>query len=540
MRLSRPHRVAPVLVAVLLTAGGCGPTSPGVAGGDGGGADGPRLDGGGGGDGGGGCAPAATDLEGCACATPGGTRPCWPGSADPAARGVGPCRDGAQTCTSTDEFVAWGPCTGAVLPAAEVCGDGVDNDCDSAPDCFDLDCGTFPTCVPECAPGQTEPCYSGPAGTSGVGACKPGLRTCDPDGKWDPDCVGQVLPGATEGVLHGNCGDGLDNDCNGKTDCDELGCLVAPGCQAQPCTPAETRPCYTGPAGTKDVGLCHGGTQTCASDGKSWGPCQGEVTPSNEGLACTDGLDNNCNNLVDCDDPACVTAPSCCTPAGGTVDETIWANSSSDLYRVDPTTFAVTHVGAFGAGESITDIAVTPAGELYGISFTSLYRVDKTTGHATYVAALSGSSNNGLTFLPSGALLAASGAGDVSSINPSTGGTTAIGNFGNGLSSSGDLVAVGPVMYGISSTSSGGSDASQSNVLLRVDVATGVATVVGPIGYGQVWGLAFVGARVIGFNTSGQIIEIDPQTGAGTLLATRNVQFWGAGMSPDVPVNPCP
>jgi len=52
---------------------------------------------------------------------------------------------------------------------------------------------------------------------------------------------------------------------------------------------------------------------------------------------------------------------------------------------------------------------------------------------------------------------------------------------------------------------------------------------------------AFVdGPTVIGFNTSGQIIQIDPQTGAGTLLATRNVQFWGAGMSPDVPVNPCP
>jgi hypothetical protein len=207
---------------------------------------------------------------------------------------------------------------------------------------------------------------------------------------------------------------------------------------------------------------------------------------------------------------------------------------------VDPTTFAVTHVGAFGAGDSITDIAVTPAGELYGISFSALYRVDKNTGLATYVAALSGSSNNGLTFLPSGALLAASGAGDVASINPSTGGTTFVGNFGNGLSSSGDLVAVGPVMYGISSTGAGGTDAATNNVLLRVDVATGVATIVGPIGYGQVWGLAFVGARVIGFNTSGQIIEIDPQTGAGSLLATRNVQFWGAGMSPDVPVNPCP
>ena len=63
---------------------------------------------------------------------------------------------------------------------------------------------------------------------------------------------------------------------------------------------------------------------------------------------------------------------------------------------------------------------------------------------------------------------------------------------------------------------------------------------VGPIGYGNVWGLAYVNARVIGFTTAGQILEIDPATGAGTLLATRSVVFWGAGMSPLVEANQCP
>jgi len=95
-------------------------------------------------------------------------------------------------------------------------------------------------------------------------------------------------------------------------------------------------------------------------------------------------------------------------------------------------------------------------------------------------------------------------------------------------------------MYAISGTAAGGADASNDNVLLRVDVATGKATVVGPIGFGKVWGLAYADKKVIAFNTSGQVIQIDPATGKGTLLATRNVQFWGAGMSPNVPANTCP
>jgi hypothetical protein len=322
-------------------------------------------------------------------------------------------------------------------------------------------------------------------------------------------------------------------------DCQELGCLIFGGCNPTICTAGDMQSCYTGPAGTSGVGPCHGGMQTCAGDGKSWGPCMGQVTPANEGAACADGVDNDCNGKIDCADGACVTAMNCCIPSsGGTVDDTIWAHSSTDLYKVDPNTFALTHVGAFGQSD-ITDIAVTPSGDLWAISFSSLYRVDKTTAAATLVASLSGSGNNGLTFLPNGNLLAADGTGDVKQINTSTGATTDLGNFGNGLSSSGDLVAVGPVMYGISSTGAGGSDASANNVLLRVDIASGVATVVGPIGFGQVWGLAYVNKRVIAFNTKGQIIQIDPATGAGTLLSTTNVQFWGAGMSPNVPVNSC-
>ena len=64
--------------------------------------------------------------EGCPC-TKGATQQCFPGQATQL-KGI--CKQGTQTCISSTEFGAWGKCTGAVLPRAEICGDGIDQDCD--------------------------------------------------------------------------------------------------------------------------------------------------------------------------------------------------------------------------------------------------------------------------------------------------------------------------------------------------------------------------------------------------------------------------
>lgn len=63
-----------------------------------------------------------------------------------------------------------------------------------------------------------------------------------------------------------------------------------------PCTKGDTRPCYTGPAGTQDVGVCVGGAQTCGAD-LAWGPCDGEKTPAMEDCSSPDD--------EDCDQVAC-------------------------------------------------------------------------------------------------------------------------------------------------------------------------------------------------------------------------------------------
>ena len=85
-----------------------------------------------------------------------------------------------------------------MLPKKEACGNGVDEDCD----------GKDPAC-PQCAAGQTKPCYTGPGGTAGKGVCKKGVIPCLSSGKWG-SCSGQKLPQKEV------CGNSVDENCDGK------------------------------------------------------------------------------------------------------------------------------------------------------------------------------------------------------------------------------------------------------------------------------------------------------------------------------------
>ncbi len=62
------------------------------------------------------------------------------------------------------------------------------------------------------------------------------------------------------------------------------------------CEPGIQIACYEGPAGTNRVGTCRGGASTCAADGLSWGPCEGQVLPAIEG--CAFSCDEDCDGRV--------------------------------------------------------------------------------------------------------------------------------------------------------------------------------------------------------------------------------------------------
>jgi hypothetical protein len=99
-----------------------------------------------------GCGPGgrAKECTGEACASgacePGQVRDCYTGRED--TLGVGPCIGGEQKCSGAGQ---WGSCFGQVVPVGEICGDGIDQNCNGAIDeNEDRDNDGFTTCDGDC------------------------------------------------------------------------------------------------------------------------------------------------------------------------------------------------------------------------------------------------------------------------------------------------------------------------------------------------------------------------------------------------------
>ncbi len=167
------------------------------------------------------------------------------------------CTNPGEVCNGIDDN-----CNG-IIDEGGVCGgctptaeicDGLDNDCDGVVDGIDRPCG------------------------SSTGVCTTGTQTCTA-GAWGT-CSGT---GPSAEIC-----DGLDNDCDGVID-------------------GQVRSCGSA------VGACTPGSQLCT--GGMWGMCVGASGPWTE---ICNGVDDNCNGMVDEGDPgggaSCGSAVGVCTP----------------------------------------------------------------------------------------------------------------------------------------------------------------------------------------------------------------------------------
>jgi hypothetical protein len=281
------------------------------------------------------CQPAQQGL----CETPGVIVHCYSGLDGTC--GVGPCQGGTQICEDVDlDLGEWSACMGEVLPEVEVC-DGIDNDCDGQVDeslgASTCGMGVCAHDVPNCADGEEPGCdplegasdevcdgddndcdgdidegLAGMQVSCGVGPCEHSVAACV-DGE-PPTC--DPFEGAQAEVC-----DGIDNDCDDAID-DDLGVvncgLGVCNHDQQECVGGVIQACDPWDGVTAEVcdGLdndCDGGTDEgfgIVSCGV--GECQQDLAQCVGGMpvdcdpflgampeVCDDGLDNDCDGLLD-------------------------------------------------------------------------------------------------------------------------------------------------------------------------------------------------------------------------------------------------
>jgi len=223
----------------------------------------------------------------------------------------------------------------------------------------------------------------------------------------------------------------------------------------------------------------------------------------------------------------------------------VWGHSGTALYRLDPVTKAVTVVGDFKNCKGVVDIALNETSELFAVTSQALYSVDKTTATCTLIH--DGEYPNSLSFVPKGTLdpakevLVGYNAGEYVRIDPATGSVTKVGDLGGGFKSSGDIVSVkgGPTYLTVT-----GASCTKEDCLVEVDPKTGkLIKNLGGLNRIDVFGLAFWGGSVYGFDNTGKLFEV--KLGGGKLTVSdiniaqkpSDLAFWGAGSATNAPLS---
>lgn len=123
-----------------------------------------------------------------------------------------------------------------------------------------------------------------------------------------------------------SCGDGIDNDENGFTDCDDFVCAESPACTGETNCNDGIDNDENGFTDCDDL-ACTESPACAEGEGQSDG--EGVVDGEGGETSCDDGIDNDENGFTDCDDFACSSSPVC-TEGEGAVDGEGTADGEGD------------------------------------------------------------------------------------------------------------------------------------------------------------------------------------------------------------------
>jgi hypothetical protein len=260
-------------------------------------------------------------------------------------------------------------------------------------------------------------------------------------------------------------------------------------------------------------------TQRCVRPGEAVdgfsreaGDCDDEDRRASPGqVEVCDEADNDCDDEVN-EDLTCA----------------FYAHTDRGLYLIDPFKLTETDLGATPV--TLFDMDTHPDGTLYGAGSGALYSLAPGATQWQRVGSLGSlSTPNGMAISSTGEAIATGGA-ELYTIDVSTGATTSLGRNSDGSSSSGDCVLdKGDTLF-MSATGTGIGGADR---LVRIDRSTRAVSEIGSIGVADVYGLTAAWGRLFGMTGSGQLIEIDKNTGAGEVLHVfPGRQWYGAASTP--------
>ena len=268
-------------------------------------------------------------------------------------------------------------------------------------------------------------------------------------------------------------------------------------------------------------------------------PAEGEGEPPCD---IDDDQDGSCSD-VDCDDNSALRAPgktercnhiddNCNNVLNDDLDCTFLAHDRNTIFRIDPfagTSTVFLEVTLIDNSAGVLDIDEDVSGNIIAVTSAGLYTVDENGLLIALVDVPAPSGTNGLAITGGGTMFLTNDDGaDSAAFKIVDNQLVEVGGFSDGFVSSGDCVATKEEDLLMSAKNP--SAVGDPDVLVQIDSATGATTDIGSIGFVKVFGLSASFGFLFGVTDAGQVIEIERDTGVGTLLLTTSpvVRFNGA------------